>query len=144
MAFSQDAFVHAFSKVGTYKEALRVVKPGGCLIFCDLMCGVSNDPQELVTFAQTDMVKDWLSPEKNADAVKAAGWVDVEYIHLTADIKLSFQLMHKKVRSIIEAGNPTGIDMKLLTAYDTNLENRVGQVDRGVFKWGCIVGKKPN
>ena len=61
-----------------------------------------------------------------------------------ADIKLSFQLMHKKVRSIIEAGNPTGIDMKLLTAYDTNLENRVGQVDRGVFKWGCIVGKKPN
>ena len=108
------------------------------------MCGVSNDPQELVTFAQTNMVKDWLSPEKNVDAVKAAGWVDVEYIDLTADIKLSFQLMHKKVRSIIEAGNPTGIDMKLLTAYDTNLENRVGQVDRGVFKWGCIIGKKPN
>lgn len=144
MAFSQDAFVHAFSKVKAYSEALRVVKSGGAFIFCDLMCGDGPgvSEEELATFANTNMVNDWLSPEANVKAAEEAGWSEVTFVDLTVDIKISFQLMLKKVEKILERGGD-GIGLDLLEAYKTNLANRVTQVDRGVFKWGVIHAKKP-
>ena len=76
VAFSQDAFVHAFSKAKTFGEALRVTRPGGVFVFCDLMCGSGEgvSEEELATFAATNMVNDWLSPEENVKACEEAGW----------------------------------------------------------------------
>lgn len=141
--FSQDAFVHSFSKTRTYAEALRITKPGGVFVFCDLMCGDGHgvSDEELATFAQTNMVNDWLSPEANVKACQEAGWTDVTFIDLTSDIRISFQLMGKKVERMIARGDH-GIDPVLLTTYQENLTKRVAQVDRGVFKWGVIHAKK--
>jgi len=146
IAFSQDAFVHAFSKAKTFSEALRITKSGGVFIFCDLMCGSGKgvSDEELATFAATNMVNDWLSPEDNVKACKAAGWTDVIFVDLTGDIRISFQLMLKKVEKIIADGNPAGIDEALLESYKKNLSNRIIQVDRGVFKWGVVHAKKPS
>jgi len=143
LAFSQDAFVHAFSKTKAYSEALRIVKSGGAFIFCDLMCGDGPDvsEEELATFAQTNMVNDWLSPAENVKAAETAGWKDVTFVDLTADIRVSFQLMGRKVDKMIAAG--TKLDPVLLKTYKENLARRVTQVDRGVFKWGVIHAKKP-
>mmetsp|Transcript_29224 Transcript_29224/g.47974 ORF Transcript_29224/g.47974 Transcript_29224/m.47974 type:complete len:342 (-) Transcript_29224:1382-2407(-) len=144
IAFSQDAFVHAFSKAKTFEEALRITKSGGVFVFCDLMCGSGEgvSDEELATFAATNMVNDWLSPEENVKACEKAGWTDVTFVDLTADIRISFQLMLKKVEKIIAAGNPDKIDETLLNSYKKNLANRVVQVDRGVFKWGVVHAKK--
>ena len=174
IAFSQDAFVHAFSKMTTFTEALRITKPGGVFVFCDLMCGSGDDvsEDELATFAATNMVNDWLSPDENVAACKEAGWEDVTFVDLTADIRISFQLMLKKVERIIAEGNPAKIDETLLESYRKNLTNRIVQVDRcvflvsiliriiyryaklllfcssdffrGVFKWGVVHAKKPS
>ena len=144
VAFSQDAFVHAFSKAKAYSEALRIVKPGGALIFCDLMCGDGPgvSEEELATFAQTNMVNAWLSPAQNVKAVEEAGWKDVTFVDLTADIRISFQLMLKKVDKMIAAAVDNNEFEVLLTTYRENLARRVTQVDRGVFKWGVIHAKK--
>uniref|UniRef100_A0A7S1B7R6 Methyltransferase type 11 domain-containing protein n=1 Tax=Corethron hystrix TaxID=216773 RepID=A0A7S1B7R6_9STRA len=144
LAFSQDAYVHSYDKVVSYSEARRLVKSGGVFILCDLMCGDGPDvsDEELATFAATNMVNDWLTPEKNCEAARKAGWTDVEFINLTTDIRKSFQLMKKKVDKIIANGGE-GIDMSLLTEYSSNLEKRVGHVDKGVFKWGVIHAKNP-
>lgn len=132
IAFSQDAFVHAFSKVKTFTEALRITKPDGVFVFCDLMCGSGEgvSEEELKTFAATNMVNDWLSPEENIKACQEAGWTDVTFVDLTGDIRISFQLMLKKVEKIIKEGNPAGIDETLLESYRKNLANRIIQVDR--------------
>lgn len=93
-AFSQDAYVHSFSKTKSYAEALRIVKPGGVFIFCDLMAGTGQGvtEEQYQTFAQTNMVNDFLNPVNNVKACEQAGWTDVKYIDLTGDIKTSFQL----------------------------------------------------
>ena len=139
ISFSQDAFVHAFSKKGTFTEALRITKPNGIFIFCDLMCGSGEgvSDEELATFAATNMVNDWLSPEENVKACTDAGWQDVTFVDLTSDIRISFQLMLKKVEKIIDNGNPDKIDEKLLMSYKQNLANRIVQVDRYVIIYHC-------
>jgi hypothetical protein len=50
--------------------------------------------------------------------------------------------MLKKVEEILERGGD-GIGSDLLETYKNNLTNRITQVDRGVFKWGVVHGKKP-
>eukprot|EP00977_Amphora_coffeiformis_P009585 scaffold2205_cov167-Amphora_coffeaeformis.AAC.11 len=142
-AFSQDAYVHSFSKTKSYAEALRVVKPGGVFIFCDLMAGTGEGvtEEQYQTFAQTNMVNDFLNPANNVKACEEAGWTEVKYIDLTPDIKTSFQLMGRKVEKMIAKGDH-GIDAVLLTTYKDNLTKRVDQVDAGVFQWGVITAKK--
>jgi sarcosine/dimethylglycine N-methyltransferase len=93
-SFSQDAYVHSFSKVTSYGEAFRVTKAGGIFVFCDLMAGTGPDvnAEEYETFAQTNMVNDFLNPADNVKACEAAGWTEVKFVDLTVDIKISFQL----------------------------------------------------
>ena len=43
LSFSQDAFIHARSKGQAYSEAFRITKPGGALVFSDLMAGENPD-----------------------------------------------------------------------------------------------------
>ena len=96
------------------------------------MCGSGDgvSEEELATFAATNMVNDWLSPDLNVRACQEAGWTDVKFVDLTLDIRISFQLMLKKVEKIIQDGNPAKIDEKLLDSYKKNLANRIVQVDR--------------
>ena len=54
--------------------------------------------QELHTFAETNMVADWLTPEEMVTAAKAAGWGNVEFVDLTPDIRLSFQVACSYIR----------------------------------------------
>ena len=46
LCFSQDAFVHAFSKKSTFKESYRITKAGGAFIFCDLFKGENAEKQD--------------------------------------------------------------------------------------------------
>lgn len=143
--FSQDAFVHAYSKLQALSEALRITKGGGWLVLSDLHCGdgPTVSEEELHTFAQTNMVKDWQTPEQVVKTAQKAGWTDVKFVDLTSHIRLSFQLMLKKVSRVIASGEHEGVNLQLLETYQKNLTRRVGQVDEGVFKWGALIARKP-
>eukprot|EP00980_Cylindrotheca_fusiformis_P022180 scaffold9078_cov129-Cylindrotheca_fusiformis.AAC.5 len=144
IAFSQDSFVHAFSKQKAFSEAFRVTKPGGAFMFCDLMCGDGTDvsDEELAIFFNTNNVNDWLTPEQNVQACTQAGWTGVTFVDMTKDFRLSFQSMLKKVEQMLERGND-GIGLDLLNIYKKTLATRIAQIDRGLFKWGVVHGKKP-
>lgn len=144
--FSQDAFVHAYSNEAGLKEALRVTKPGGFLVLCDLRKGTGKgvSAEELHTFAETNMVADWLTNDEIVVACKNAGWGDVKFVDMTTDIRLSFELMGRKVTAMLASGKYSKSEMlPTLQTYETNLIKRVEQVDRGVFTWGCLIAKKP-
>lgn len=144
--FTQDAFVHAYSKEAGLREALRVTRPGGFLVLCDLHCGEGPDvsAEELHTFAETNMVADWLTPDECVAAAKKAGWSNAHFIDLTPDIRLSFQLMGRKVTDMLASGKYDKSEMlPTLKTYEANLIERVTQVDRGVFKWGALIGTAP-
>lgn len=146
--FSQDAFVHAYSKEQALAEALRVTKGGGWLVLSDLHCGqrafVSGE--ELHSFAQTNMVNDWQTPEQMIETALRAGWTGAKFVDLTSHIKLSFQLTLKKIARVIASEQHKGANPELLETAETyrhNLERRVRQVEQGIFRWGALTARKP-
>mmetsp|Transcript_21337 Transcript_21337/g.43840 ORF Transcript_21337/g.43840 Transcript_21337/m.43840 type:complete len:905 (+) Transcript_21337:130-2844(+) len=146
LTFSQDAFVHAVQKGKAYAEAYRITKPGGAFVFCDLMCGDNPDLTviELAHFAEKNRINDWLNPSQIVKTCKEAGWADVTFIDLTTDLRISFQLMLKKVTFVLEHGDTgSNINRVLLMNYRDSICRRITQIDRGVFKWGVIHARKP-
>lgn len=146
LAFSQDAFVHAISKERTYAEAYRITKPGGAFVFCDLMCGDNPDLKatELALFAEKNRINDWLNPAQNVRTCADAGWMDVKFVDLTTDLRISFQIMLKKVTFVLEHGDVgDNLHRVLFMNYRDSICRRITQIDRGVFKWGVIHARKP-
>ena len=146
LAFSQDAFIHAISKEKVYAEAYRVTKPGGAFVFCDLVCG--NDPdltvQELANFATKNRINDWLNPNQIIKVCKGVGWADVKFIDLSTDLRISFQLMLKKVTFVLEHDDTASSSNRvLLMNYRDSICRRITQIERGVFKWGVFHARKP-
>jgi len=146
LAFSQDAFIHAVSKEKAFKEAYRVTKPGGAFVFCDLVCG--NDPdltvQELAQFAEKNRINDWLNPNQIVKTCSDAGWADVKFTDLSTDLRISFQLMLKKVTFVLEHGDTGTTSARvLLMNYRDSICRRITQIERGVFKWGVFHARKP-
>jgi phosphoglycerate dehydrogenase-like enzyme len=146
LAFSQDAFIHAYSKKTCYAEAYRVTKPGGAFVFCDLMCG--DDPdltvQELAQFAERNRINDWLNPSQIIKTCEEVGFKDVKFINLTTDLRISFQIMLKKVTFVLEHGDSgPNVNRVLLMNYRDSICRRITQIERGVFKWGVIHARKP-
>ena len=60
------------------------------------------------TFAETNMVADWLTPEQMVSAANKAGWAEAEFVDLTPDIRLSFELMGRKVCECAEMAFGSG------------------------------------
>ena len=52
--------------------------------------------------------------------------------------------MGRKVTDMLASGKYDKSEMlPTLRTYEANLHERVTQVDRGVFKWGALIGTKP-
>eukprot|EP00980_Cylindrotheca_fusiformis_P018960 scaffold6350_cov117-Cylindrotheca_fusiformis.AAC.5 len=146
LAFSQDAFVHARDKFSAYAEAYRITKAGGALVLCDILCGDNPDltKEELALFAENNRINDWLNPSENCKICRTAGWKDVKFVDLTTDLRISFQLMLKKVKFVLEHGDPGDNQQGVqLRNYHDSICRRITQIDRGVFKWGVIHARKP-
>jgi sarcosine/dimethylglycine N-methyltransferase len=141
---SQDAFIHAYNKLHALSEAFRVTKGGGWLMVSDLMCGEADvSPQELKTFVEKNNVQNWVTPSQYVTLTQEAGWSEVQFIDCTPQIKVSLQSLLEKIKTIITSGEHKGLNLKLLQTHRLSLGNRIGQIDRGVFKWGIIAGRKP-
>jgi sarcosine/dimethylglycine N-methyltransferase len=141
---SQDAFIHAYNKLHALSEAFRVTRGGGWLMVSDLMCGEADvSPQELKSFVEKNNVQNWVTPSQYVALTEEAGWSDVQFIDCTAQIKTSLQGLLEKIKTIISSGEHKGLNLQLLQTHRLSLGSRIGQIDRDVFKWGIIAGRKP-
>ena len=142
---SQDSFIHAFSKLHALTEAFRITKGGGWLMVSDLVCGESDDvsAEEFNSFAEKNNVLNWVTASEYVALAKKAGWSQVEFIDCTAQIKVSLQALLTKIMTIISSNTHKGLNLKLLQTHRLSLASRIGQIDRGVFKWGIIAARKP-
>jgi len=141
---SQDAFIHAYNKIHALSEAFRVTKGGGWLMVSDLMCGEADvSAEELRGFVEKNKVQNWVTPTQYVALAEEAGWSQVHFINCTSQIKVSLQDLLSKIKSIISAGSYKGLNLKLLQTHRLSLGSRIGQIDRGIFKWGIIAARKP-
>jgi sarcosine/dimethylglycine N-methyltransferase len=140
---SQNSFVHAFNRLHAFTEAYKVTKGGGWLLVSDLTCGEEEDISKEEDF-DTQNVTKWVTTSQSLDMARQAGWAEVQFVDMTDKIKTSCQAMIQKIK-ILTADTTENSESynNSLTSWRANLSKRIGQIDRGVFKWGIVAGRKP-
>jgi ubiquinone/menaquinone biosynthesis C-methylase UbiE len=109
-AYSQNVAMNIADKRGMYREALRVLKPGGVLALSNVCAGPGGDPYFPVPWAATAATSFLVTPEATHDDLLAAGFEIIQFRETTQSV-LADQI---KDRQRMESGGtlpPLGIHL---------------------------------
>jgi phosphoethanolamine N-methyltransferase len=79
IVFSKDSIVHIPDKHALMRDVFRVLKPGGWFVASDWLIGHDGEPSQLMTdyIASEGLDFGMASPSRYADALRAAGFIDI-------------------------------------------------------------------
>jgi cyclopropane fatty-acyl-phospholipid synthase-like methyltransferase len=140
MIWSQEAFCHAADHKHLMAEAKRVLKPGGAIIFSDLMGGTGA--ADTTSFTGTNACAEMATPQLYKDAAASAGLTMAEMNDLTPHLTPYFKLMLDVVKTQRAEMEKAGVAKDRLDAYETDLVTRFGKVENKEFYWGIAAVTK--
>ncbi|WP_428242695.1 methyltransferase domain-containing protein [Gynuella sp.] len=140
LVWSEEAFCHAEHKDSVIKEAWRVLKPGGVLVFSDIMEGMQN--QDTHTFSDRNAIRDLASPSDYIRLCMANGFYQLSYQDLSHHLPINFRKMIDQIDQNYDRLVENGVSSKYADNFRQSLNDRVNAAFQGNFSWGSFVMNK--
>eukprot|EP00929_Paragymnodinium_shiwhaense_P082120 TRINITY_DN43169_c0_g1_i1.p1 TRINITY_DN43169_c0_g1~~TRINITY_DN43169_c0_g1_i1.p1 ORF type:complete len:1161 (-),score=191.56 TRINITY_DN43169_c0_g1_i1:681-4106(-) len=146
LVVAEDTFLHAGNthREKAIAEAARVLKPGGWLIFTDIMQQNNCDPKDMTAVYEKLRLDSLASPEKYRM------WAESHGLHFAEFENRSDQLLihYQTVRDVLLAQKAANLlHGKISDAYvdhmDRNLRNMMETAKVGNLVWGYMAFQKP-
>jgi cyclopropane fatty-acyl-phospholipid synthase-like methyltransferase len=142
MVISQDAFLHAGSeRYKAIKEAARVLKPGGILVFTDIMQSDHADPLQLQAVYKRIHLQDMGSPSAYNKWAAECGLEFVSFEDHSANLALHYGSV--KAMLLEKKSTLVNISEEYVTNMVTGLQAWVDAAGLGNLAWGYLVYRKP-
>ena len=128
-AYTQNVSMNIADRLGFYREAYRVLKPGGVLAAAEVCLGSGGDVVYPVPWAETAATSHLMSAEENRAAFEAAGFTVLRAVDVSDRILESHQRMRERVA---RDGPPRlGIHLILGDRFKAMGRNTVRNVEEG-------------
>jgi sarcosine/dimethylglycine N-methyltransferase len=143
VVWSQDAFLHAPDRRKCLEEALRLLKPGGHLIFTDPMqADQVQDTEALRPVYDRIHLESLGSFAFYREAARALGFQQCDVVDLTPQIGNHYgrvaEVLKTDYDAMVEKSAKAYLDKMLL-----GLGHWVDAADRGLLAWGILHFRKP-
>jgi len=146
LAWSQDAFFHSTDHQRLFREIDKVLKPGGHLIFTDIMQS-ENCPQNVVdALLERIQLRGLLtrlpSFELYRAAARSVGWREVRILDLSQNVERHYGSVLREVTSRHAELAPV-CGEAYLASVRQGLARWVSSAREGHLNWGIMVFEKP-
>merc|ERR1711963_146860 len=141
--FSCEVLCHAGDKEHTLKEVKRVLKPGGVMVFSDLMGADDADEEALRSFTDRNATTIMGRPSQYLAAIKGSGLKYVCWWDNSSHLEKYFREMLAQIAKHREDMKAEGITDQYLDNWVQSLSDRAEiQASKGVFSHGFFVCRK--
>merc|ERR1712137_338156 len=142
-AFSCEVLCHAGDKAFTLTEVARCLKPGGAMVFSDLMGADDADEVALRSFTDRNATTIMGRPAQYIQAIKDSGMKYVCYWDNSNHLEKYFREMLRQISIHREDMKKEGITDQYLDNWVSSLTDRAEiQASKGVFAHGFFVCRK--
>jgi len=141
---SCEVFCHAASKPDLLNGITNILKPGGVLVFTDIMGADGADEKALKDFTDRNATTEMARPTGYLQQLKDAGFIHVSFWDGSYNLEFYFKAMLDVCLTKGEAMMAEGVPKPYLEKWTNALKDRV-QIEstKHVFAWGIFSARKP-
>lgn len=140
LAWSQEALCHATDKAATLREIRRVLRPGGVLVFSDILLSETAPAREAEVFSKVNAVTKWSTARSHLRDLAEAGFIKTEHLDWTPHLNENFRHMRAQIDENRDRLMTEGVPAALLDKFAASLDQRIAWPDGSVLEWGAFVG----
>lgn len=142
VVWSQDAICHAADKRAVFAEAHRVLRPGGVLVFSDILLADNAPIDEAKAFTDVNAVVQLATLGEYERDLARAGFMETRHEdwteHLAANFAHMLGQINRQSRELIRAGVPA----EHLDRFANSLARRLSWPRGAVMRWGAFACRK--
>ncbi len=144
LAWSQEALCHATDKAAALGEIRRVLRPGGVLVFSDILLSETAPSHEAKVFSNVNTVTRLSTAQDHLRDLTAAGFTETEHIDWTPHLHENFRRMRLQIAENRDQLLAQGVPATLLESFATSLEQRLAWQEGSVLEWGafCVMRRR--
>ncbi len=138
--WSQDAFLHSGERVRVLEEVVRVLKPGGQIIFTDPMAADDCPSGVLTPILNRLQLDTMASPEFYRTELSRLGFSQIEFNDQTSNLARHYQRVFEETERL--AGELKGkVSDEYLEKMKTGLRHWVDGGNAGNLAWGLFTAR---
>eukprot|EP00992_Anisonema_acinus_P000938 TRINITY_DN10333_c0_g1_i1.p1 TRINITY_DN10333_c0_g1~~TRINITY_DN10333_c0_g1_i1.p1 ORF type:complete len:1063 (+),score=244.11 TRINITY_DN10333_c0_g1_i1:56-3244(+) len=143
IVWSEDSLLHSTDRAQVLTEISRVLRPGGEIIFTDIMQSDSASPEDLKVIYSRIHLTSLGSPRFYQTTCTDVGFEAVEFQALTENVGTHYSAVLKELESRQDELRTVGVTQTFIDRQKDGLRSWIAAHKTGLIVWGLIHAIKP-